>query len=260
MSGSGDLHEQLARRLRAAEDARRAIPPLVESEPGLTIADAYAVQRCGRLLRLEAGERLVGRKVGLTSRAMQEMLDVDQPDYGGLLESMVIPSGSTVDTARLIAPRVEAEVAFVLDRAPVGPQVTRDGVLAATRAVVPSLEVIDSRIMDWRITIVDTIADNASSAMAVLGAELALDDLDLERLEVELAVGPRSERGRGDAVLGHPAEPVAWLANALADYGEELEPGDVVLPGALCRAIPVEPGQVARADFGPLGAVSVTFE
>lgn len=260
MPGRADLHEQLAARLREAEDARRPIPPLIESEPGLTIADAYAVQRCCRRLRLDAGERLVGRKVGLTSRAMQEMLGVEQPDYGGLLESMVIASGGTVDTARLIAPRVEAEVAFVLDRAPTGPGVTREGVLAATRAVVPSLEVIDSRIADWRITIVDTIADNASSAMAVLGAEQALDGLDLERLEVELEVGDHTERGRGDAVLGHPAEPVAWLANALADYREELEPGDIVLPGALCRAIPVERGQVARADFGPLGAVSVTFE
>lgn len=236
------------------------MPPLSEEYPGLTIADAYAIQLRGRALRLAAGEHQTGRKVGLTSRPMQDMLGVDQPDFGCLLGSMVVDSGATVATDRLIAPRVEAEIALVLDRDLAGPGITRDDVLAATREVVPALEVIDSRIADWRITIADTIADNASSAMAVLGERRPLDGLDLGALEMVMKVGDQTETGRGDAVLGHPAEPVAWLANALAEYGERVEAGQLVLPGALARALPVFGGQRAHADFAALGTVSVQFD
>lgn len=249
--------EETAARLREAELSATPLPPLTEDRPELTVAEAYEIQRHGRELRLGAGERLVGRKVGLTSAAMQEMLGVDQPDYGALFDTMLVPDGGTIETAALIAPRVEAEVAFVLERAPEEP--SRDAVLAAARAVVPALEVIDSRVADWRITIADTIADNASSALFVLGAERPLEGLDLGALEVELRAGDALEHGRGDAVLGHPAEPVAWLAEALAAYDERLAPGDVVLPGALCRAVPVKAGDSAHADFGPLGTVGVSF-
>jgi len=255
-----DLHGNIARRLWEAERTGIAIPAPSEEQPELTIPDAYEIQRRGRGLRLDAGERLVGRKIGLTSKAMQEALGVDQPDYGVLLASMVTRSGATIPISRLIAPRVEAEIAFVLDSDLPGPGVTRDDVLAATREVMPALEVIDSRVADWRITIVDTIADNASSARAVLGEARPLDGLDLAAIEMTMKVGARAEHGRGDAVLGHPAEPVAWLANALADYGEGLQAGDVVLPGALAKAVSVTGGQVAWADFGALGTASATFE
>ncbi len=191
---------------------------------------------------------------------MQEMLKVDQPDSGDLFHTMQVPDGGRIDTSQLIAPRVEAEIAFVLDRTPEGPDPNRFDVLGATRAVAPALEVIDSRVADWRITIADTIADNASSALFVLGEERPLEGLDLEQLEVALSVGDATEHGRGDAVLTHPAEAIVWLAVALDFYyGERLAPGDVVLPGALCRALPVEAGDSAEADFGPLGTVGVSF-
>lgn len=251
------MHEEIARSLRDAELAASPIPPL---DGGLTLTDAYAIQRHGRELRLVVGERLVGRKIGLTSVAMQEMLGVDQPDYGCLFETMVLRDGATVSAERLIAPRVEAEIAFVLDRALAGPGVTRDDVLAATSEVLPAIEIIDSRIADWKITIVDTIADNASSAMAVIGEARPLDGLDLAAIEMTLSAGGATETGRGDAVLGHPAEPVAWLANTLAEHGERLEAGDLVLPGALGRAVPVAAGDEARADLGPLGVVTARFE
>lgn len=254
------MHEEIAGRLHRAERTCEAVPPLSEDHAGMTIADAYAIQLRGRALRLAGGECQTGRKVGLTSRAMQDMLGVDQPDFGCLLGSMIVRSATTIATNTLIAPRVEAEIALVLDRDLVGPGVTRDDVLAATREVLPALEVIDSRIADWRITIADTIADNASSAMAVLGEPRPLDGLDLAALEMVMEVGDAFERGRGDAVLGHPAEPVAWLANALAEYGERVEAGQVVLPGALARALPVVRGQRAHADFGALGTVSVEFD
>lgn len=250
-------HARIARELRSAEAAAAPIAPLAGD---LTLADAYAIQRHGRELRLAAGERLMGRKVGLTSAAMQEMLGVDQPDYGCLFEAMVLRDGVTIAADLLIAPRVEAEIAFVLDRDLAGPGVTRDDVLAATGEVLPAIEVIDSRIADWKITIVDTIADNASSAMAVVGEPRPLDGLDLRAIEMTLTAGGASETGRGDAVLGHPAEPVAWLANTLAEHGERLEAGDLVLPGALGRAVPVAAGDEVRADLGPLGVVTARFE
>lgn len=254
------LLADLAQQLRTAEQTGVPIPPLSRTRPELTIADAYEIQRHGRKLRERAGARVVGRKIGLTSRAMQDMLGVDQPDFGTLLASMVVHSGARIPAAGLIAPRVEAEIAFVLAEDLVGPGVSRADVLGATRDVMPALEVIDSRIADWSITIVDTIADNASSAMAVLGAPRPLDGLELEAVEMTMRVGDASERGRGDAVLGHPAEPVAWLANALADYGERLRAGDVVLPGALARALPVAAGVSAEAEFGALGQVTAVFE
>ena len=256
-----------ARLLLEAERTRAAVAPVIDRHPQATIADAYAIQLVGRDLRLaEPGMALVGRKVGLTSRAMQEMMGVDQPDFGYLTGAMISHDGAVLDVARFLAPRVEAEIAFRL-RAPLaGAAVTIDDVLAATAAIAPALEVIDSRIADWRIGIVDTIADNASSGHVVLGEWTPLDTiagLDLAAIPVTLAVTPDGDAnsGTGAAVLGHPAAPIAWLARALHDHDPTatIAPGAIVIPGAVSRALPVAPGQTARATFAGLGEVEATF-
>jgi 2-keto-4-pentenoate hydratase len=246
--------DALARRLY---DADRTATPTAPLPADLTIADAYAIQLAGRALR---GRPLVGRKVGLTSAAMQEMLGVRQPDFGYLTDAMVSPSGAVVDAARFIAPRVEGEIAFRLAR-PLHGAVTIDDVLDATEAVAPALEVIDSRIADWRIAIADTIADNASSGHVVLGAWRPLAGLDLAGVELELIAGGERVAGRGDAVLGHPAAAVAWLARALAEHGgEAIAAGEIVIPGAMARALPIAAGDAVRARLTGLGEVTMTFE
>jgi 2-keto-4-pentenoate hydratase len=255
--------EALARALDAAERDRRPLAPLTETHPDLTLDAAYAIQRAGLRLRQARGSRLVGRKVGLTSTAMQEMLGVEQPDFGYLTDAMVLSSGSSIDAGALIAPRVEAEIAFLM-AAPLAGRPDRDEVLAATDAVAPAIEVIDSRVADWRIAITDTVADNASSARVVLGGFRPLPDADLAAASMELSVtrpDGASERvaGTGEAVLGHPAHAIAWLVAALDRYGERLEAADVVLPGAMARALPVGSGDAAVASFPQLGEVAVTF-
>lgn len=256
-----EAHERAARELMRAAREGRPIPPLVESHPELGIRDAYEIQRQVRRAWLEVGARLVGHKVGLTSQAMQEMLGVDQPDFGFLLESMLMPSGGSIPVSKLIAPRVEAEIAFFLAKPLAGPGVDLDQVIDATEAVAPALEVIDSRVTDWRITIVDTIADNASSGMAVLGERRPLDGLDLAAEEMTLDVDGEQVSGSGRAVLGtHPGDAVLWLANTLADFGERIEAGEVVIPGAMARALPIQSGSRAIARFSTLGEVSATFE
>lgn len=252
---------ELARRLAEAEATREPIAPISELRPGLSIDEAYAIQAAGLALRQAAGACVVGHKIGLTSQAMQEAVGVDQPDFGYVLDSGLHASGDRVAADRFIAPRAEGEVAFRLGTALSGAGVTAADVLAATEAVAPALEVIDSRVRDWRITIVDTIADNASSGGAVVGAWVALDalEVDLAALELRLDVDGEQVEGRGDAVLGHPAESVAWLARALHAQGDALAAGEVVLSGALARALPVVSGSVARARLGPLGDVTATF-
>jgi 2-keto-4-pentenoate hydratase len=187
---------------------------------------------------------------------MQEMLGVDEPDYGHLYADRVHETGTTIDPSALIAPRIEPEIAFVLGSELSGPRVTAEDVLAATDHVVPALEVIDSRIADWKIKLVDTIADNASCASVVLGSRrTAPADVDLAAA-VELQVdGGTVQQGTGAAVLDHPARAVAWLANALGGFGDGLEAGHVVMPGSLTAAIPLEPETVVTADFGLLGVV-----
>lgn len=254
------LIDRLARRLYDAERAAAPVPPLTADHPDLTIADAYAIQSAGRALRVADGARLVGRKVGLTSRPMQELVGVDQPDLGYLTDTMVSPDGATMP-AHLIAPRVEAEIAVRLAAPLAGPDLSIDDVLGAIEAVAPAIEVIDSRVADWRIRIADTIADNASSGHVVIGAWRPLDGLDLAAMEMEMTVEPgETIRGRGDAVLGHPAAALAWLARALDEVGgEALAAGEVVIPGAMARALPVAPGGTVRATFDGLGTVSARF-
>jgi 2-oxopent-4-enoate hydratase len=254
-------HQELADALFSAERDGLPIAPLSAADPTLTLGDAYAIAQRNVDRRLAAGERLLGRKVGLTSRPMQEQLGVDEPDFGALLSPMFVEEGDPVDVGTLLSPRIEAEIAFVMARDLSGPGVTSSSALRAVAGALPALEIIDSRIADWRITLVDTVADNASSARVVLGGRLTpVADLDLRLVGMALSVnGEVVETGAGAAVLGNPIRCVAWLANRLADFGQGLAAGDVVLAGALHRALPVAAGDVVRAEFAHLGAVTTRF-
>lgn len=251
----------LADALAQAERERAPIAPLTELQPGLTVADAYAIQQRNVAARLAAGEVLVGRKIGLTSAPMQRMLGVDEPDFGALLASMRIEDGDALAVGELLQPKVEAEIAVVMGEDLRGPGADALAVLRAAAGVVPAIEVIDSRVADWRIKLPDTIADNASSGRFVLGGVLTpLAGLDLRTVGVVLTCdGALADTGAGAAALGNPLRCVAWLANKLAAFGEHLRAGDVVLSGALHAAVEVRPGQAVRAEFGHLGSVSVRF-
>ncbi len=247
--------------LATAERDRAPIPPLRETYPGLDVVDAYEIQLANIRDRLDAGATVRGHKVGLSSRAMQEMMGVDEPDYGHLLSDMEVAEGPPVSAGRYCYPRVEVEVGFVLGSALPGEGCTEDDVLAATEAVAPAIELIDSRITDWDIRIGDTIADNASSAGYVLGADrVKPGDLDLTAIEARLVRnGEQVAAGRSDAVLGNPVTAVAWLARKVAGFGVSLEAGHVILPGSVHRAIDVRPGDVFEATFDGLGSVGLSF-
>jgi len=253
--------DALARELRAAELDRAPIAPLTVRHPDLSVEDAYRIQLAAVERRIQNGARIRGRKVGLTSRAMQEMLGVGEPDFGYLLDDMFVEDGGSVPAQRFCAPRAEPEVAFILERPLLGPGCTPDDVVSATSDLIPAMEIIDSRIRDWRIALADTVADNASSAAVVLGSNRRpIRDVDIRTIPVTLSRnGEVAETGTSDAVLGNPAAAVAWLANKLSEFGGRLEAGEVVIPGACTRAVVVQRGDVVSAEFGDLGTVSVTF-
>ncbi|MEV7970942.1 fumarylacetoacetate hydrolase family protein [Sphaerisporangium sp. NPDC088356] len=252
---------KLADDLLLAGTTRAPIAPPTEVYDWLTVDDAYAVQ----LLQVESlvasGARIVGHKVGLTSAAMQAALGVDQPDFGHLLDHMVLPEGQPISARRLLAPRVEPEIAFVLGRELAGPGITVADCVRAVDVVMPCFEVIDSRIEDWRIALVDTVADNASSAAVVLAARpYRLHELDLRDIPCTLSKNGRPVQfGTGAAVLGNPLNALAWLANTLGARGAGLPAGDIVLPGAMTAAVPVAAGDHIEASFGPLGHVTAFF-
>lgn len=257
-------HAAAARLLRGAEQQRRPINPLIGTYPDLDIADAYAIQRANVAERLAGGARICGHKIGLSSPVMQQMMGVDEPDFGHLLTDMVIEDGSVVDVSSLCHPRIEVEVAFVLGAALPG-DCTPEDVLNATDYVSAAIELIDSRILNWRIGIVDTIADNASSGKFILGRHrLAPHAVDLADVDAALYSGFGGRdvlvtRGSSSAVLGHPANAVAWLARTLSAYDVELEAGHVVLSGSCTRAVDVAKGDHFRADLTGLGEVFVEF-
>jgi 2-keto-4-pentenoate hydratase len=256
-----DRLEQIAERLASAEAQASTIAPVTEIAADLTADDAYRIQLLNVERRRRAGERVRGHKVGLSSRAMQEQLGVDEPDYGHLFDTMFVFEASDIRVDELCAPRIEPEVAFVLGRALPAPGCTVADVLMATEFVLPALEVIDSRIADWRITLADTIADNASSARVVLGGNpTRLDAVDVRSLGAVVSRnGDVVATGASAAVLGNPATAVAWLANKVAAFGVRLEPGHVVLSGSCTQAVPVAAGDTVRADFDQLGHVAVNF-
>ncbi|WP_426404837.1 2-keto-4-pentenoate hydratase [Streptomyces sp. R-07] len=247
--------------LRSAEQHVSPIAPLTEAFPGIGTEDAYEIQLVNIRHRLAAGAEVRGHKVGLSSKVMQRMMGVDEPDYGHLLDDMELRPDVPVSVARYCHPRVEVEVGFVLGDDLPGETCTPADVLAATERVVPALELIDSRIRDWRITIADTIADNASSAGYVIGEGRDPRELDLKAIDARLSSGggaPLAEGG-SDAVLGDPTRSVAWLARTVARFGVPLKKGHVVLPGSCTRAVDVAAGGTYTVEFTGLGSVSLSF-
>lgn len=261
MSGHEAELLDLAAALAEAARTRTPIEPISAGRPWLGAAEAYEIQRALLAPRRAAGERVVGWKVGLTSAAMQRQLGVDQPDYAPILSGAVVPAGGTIAVAGLCQPRIEAEIGFRLRRPLHGPGVTAEEVLDGTELVLPALEVIDSRIAGWRIGLADTIADLASSAHVVF-AEGGTDPRSLDLRAVEVVLRRNGEvvgSGLGSAVLGDPAEAVAWAANTLGALGEVMAPGHWVIPGALHASVPAAAGDRFVAEFTGLGSVEVSF-
>jgi len=254
-------HAKAAAQLLDAAARRRPIAPIVESYPGATVDDGYAIQQGLVHAWTAAGDVVRGHKVGLASRAMQRQMGVDQPDYGHLTRRMFHLERQPIPADTFIQPRIEPEIAFVLGADLAGPGVTVADAMRAVDAVLPSLEIVDSRIRDWRISIVDTIADNASSGGVVLGTTaLSLRDLDVRLLGCNLSSNGRVvATGAGGAVLGSPINVLAWLANTIGPLGVTLRAGDVILPGSLTRAIPMNPGDTVTATFAHLGSVTAVL-
>jgi len=261
---SRTLHDtvvaDLADRLQLAERTRQPLDPISATHPSMTPADAYAVQQVITARRVDAGSRIIGWKLGLTSVAMQRQLGVDQPDYGPILSDWVVPDGGEVRVADLIQPRVEAEIAFILGADLSGPGVTAADVRAATEAVTPSLEIIDSRIRDWRIGLTDTVADLASTARVIVGSTRTALDEGLEPRELRVVLerdGKVIDEGIGAAALGDPIEAAAWAANTLGALGVWLEAGHVIMTGALHASVPIRSGESYRATIDRLGSTSI---
>jgi 2-keto-4-pentenoate hydratase len=254
-------HQAAADLLLNAYASRTPVPPLIETYPELDLADAYRIQALQIDTWEQNGRTVVGRKIGLTSPAMQRQMRVTQPDHGVLRDDMVLADRAAVPVGAFIAPRVEPEIALVLGRDLSGPGCTVAAAAAAVDHVLPSLEIIDSRIADWRISIGDTIADNASSGAAVLGdAPVRLGDRDLRLVGCNLyRDGALIATGAGGAVFGNPLRSLAWLANTLAEFGVTLRAGQVVLPGSVTAAQPVSAGQTWTAAFAGIGTVTARF-
>jgi len=254
--------DELAADLAEAERTRVPIAPLTDRNPTIDVVDAYEIQLINIHQRVAEGARVVGHKVGLSSKAMQQMMGVDEPDYGHLLDEMQAFEDTPVKAGSYLYPRVEVEVGFVLAEDLPGAECTEDDVLAATAAFAPSIELIDTRITDWKIKLCDTIADNASSAGFVLGAErVAPKKVDIKSIDAVLTRnGEVVANGRSDAVLGNPVTAVAWLARKVESFGVRLRKGDIVLPGSCTRAIDARPGDHFVAEFDGLGSVRLTFE
>ncbi len=252
--------------LWAAERDLSPIDPLTDAFPDIDVVDAYEIQLHNIRRKLANGAQVRGHKVGLSSPVMQQMMGVDEPDYGHLLDGMVLDQDAPIAAGAYCYPRIEVEIGYLLGATLPGADCTEADVLAATEYIVPSLELIDSRIKAWHIKLADTIADNASSAGVILGtarrtpAELAADGIDLTNIDAVLyANGAEVARGNTSAVLGNPTECVAWLARKVAQFGVTLEAGHLVLPGSCTRAIDAEPGTAFRAEFAGLGTVNATF-
>jgi 2-oxo-hept-3-ene-1,7-dioate hydratase len=253
-------HKKAAQLLLEAERSATPIDQLDKLFPGIEIPDSYAIQKEILKLKKAQGAVLLGHKIGLTSKAMQNAVGIDEPDYGHLLDTMFFEEGSTIPVSRFIVPRIEVELAFVLGRPLKGPGVTLFDVLNATDYVVPALELIDGRSKYPR-KIVDNIADNAASAGVILGGRpVKPNDIDLRWVAALLYKnGAIEESGVSAAVMGHPAKGIVWLANKLGEYGETLDVGHVVLAGSFTRMISVAAGDVIHADYGTLGSISVRF-
>jgi 2-keto-4-pentenoate hydratase len=257
----GQVREEIAGELLGAYASRVPVEPLTGRYPDLTLEDSYQIQLLQVESWLKAGARIRGHKVGLTSAAMQRQMGVDQPDFGHLTDGMFWLEHEPIPAARFVQPRVEPEVAFVLAGSLRGPGVTVADAVGAVACVLPALELIDSRIRDWKIGLLDTIADNASSGGVVLGSTPhSLDAVDLRLAGCNLRKnGAIAGTGAGGAVLGSPLTSLVWLANTLGARGVTLEAGHVILPGSITASVPVAAGDTVTATFGGLGSVTARF-
>lgn len=253
--------EAIADELVEAGLSRTPVPRLTARYPDMTLEDSYAVQQLWRRRNEEAGRTLVGRKIGLTSKAMQAATGITEPDYGAIFDDMVLETGCSVEWEKYTHPRVEVELAFVLKSALKGPGCSIFDVLNATDYVVPALEILDSRIEMEGRTIVDTISDNAAmGAMVVGGRPVKPDAVDLRWVSAILYKNQTvEETGVAAGVLDHPANGVHWLANKIAAHGDSLKAGDIILAGSFTRPLWVHRGDTIHADYGPLGAVTCHF-
>lgn len=259
---TADHRAALADALWGAASTQTPIPPIAPHLPELDLADAYAIQQINIARQVDAGARLVGHKLGLTSPVMQQMMGVNTPDFGHLLDTMMFDASAPVSLDGFIQPRVELELAFVLARPLSGADTTAADVIAATDHVVACLELIDSRIEDWKIGLLDTVADNASSAGVLLGTErFSADDPLVTDCQARLEInGVEVATGSSADVIGAPAGAVAWLVRQFAEFGTTLDAGSVVLSGSCTRAIDVAPGDNVVGRFAGLGSIAVQFE
>lgn len=256
-----------ARRLHEAEKTKVRIPQLSQQFPDMTMADGYAIQSAWLDIKRAEGRKVIGYKIGLTSRAMQINSQIDEPDYGSLLDDMLFADGSEIPLDRFVKPLIEVELAFMLNRPLKGPDVTLYDVLAATEYVTPALELIDLRVepvdpkLGTRSTALDTISDNAANAGVILGGRpIKPDALDLRWVGCMLyRNGMIEETGLAAGVLQHPGNGIAWLANKLAPFDISLEPGQILLCGSFTRPVFADPGDVFHADYGPLGGIGLRF-
>ncbi|RYH02645.1 2-oxo-hepta-3-ene-1,7-dioic acid hydratase [Salipiger sp. IMCC34102] len=261
-------HARAARDLLRAEETGEQIGLLSRRHPEMDLDDAYAVQTAISKAKHAQGRSVIGWKIGLTSKAMQSALGIDIPDSGILFDDMAFAHGATVPAGRFIAPRIEAEIAFVMKSALGGAGVTREEVIAATDYVAPSIEILDTRILrkdpesGQPRRIVDTISDNAANAGVVLGPQRhAIDAFDLRWVgAITTLNGTVEETGLGAGVLNDPVESVVWLARRMALYGQSIAPGQIILSGSFIRPVECPPGSVIAADFGAFGDVSISFD
>lgn len=263
-----DDHNQAAVDLLAAEATGNQIGLLTRRHPEMGMDDAYAIQNAIYRAKCDAGRAVIGWKIGLTSKAMQYALNIDIPDSGILFDDMVFSHGSTVPKGRFIQPRIEAEIAFVLKSPLGGVDVTREDVIAATDFVAPSIEILDTRILradpetGATRTVFDTISDNAANAGIVLGPQQhAVDAFDLRWVgAITSRNGEVEETGLGAGVLNDPVESVVWLARRMAQYGQSIEPGQIILSGSFIRPVECPSGARIKADFGSFGSVDIAFD
>ena len=255
------LIEQLGDELYQALTQRQTLEPLTNLHADITIEDAYAIQQKMLARRLAAGEKVVGKKIGVTSQAVMNMLGVFQPDFGWLTDGMVFNEGEAVPANTLIQPKAEGEIAFVLKKTLKGPGVTAADVLAATEGVMACFEIVDSRIRDWKIKIQDTVADNASCGVFVRGDRLG-DPRDVDLGTCGMVLEKNGEivaTGAGAAALGHPANAVAWLANTLGAFGIPFKAGELILSGSLAPLVPAVAGDRFTMQIEGLGGCSIAF-
>jgi 2-oxopent-4-enoate/cis-2-oxohex-4-enoate hydratase len=255
------LIHRLGDELYTALRERSVVEPLTNRYTDITIEDAYHVQQRMITRRQQDGERIVGKKIGVTSRAVMNMLGVYRPDFGYLLDAMIVNEGEAIDSSTLIQPKAEGEIAFLLKRDLMGPGIGNAEVLAATECVMPCFEIVDSRIRDWKIKIQDTVADNASCGVFVLG-DRAVDPRRVDLSTCGMVLEKNGEivaTGAGAAALGSPLNAVAWLANTLGQLGIGLKAGEIVLSGALAAMFPAAKGDNFRVSIGGLGNCSVRF-